>query len=68
MAQLSNTISVEISLRYALMANDVFRDRFKYIGHQSYTNVYEFQSNEDAQDFIDVLVCDHNMLDEAIMS
>lgn len=47
---------VTVSLRYALLASQIFRDQFSRDGKQTSTDVYKFKSKDLKQDFTSQLV------------
>jgi len=51
---------VEVSLRYAQGAGEVFRDSFKKQGKMTSTNVFRFKNEESTADFVESLIQDLN--------
>ena len=47
---------VTVSLRYALMAGEIFRDQFSRDGKQTSTDVYKFKSKDAKEDFTRQLI------------
>jgi len=47
---------VTVSLRYALMAGDIFRDQFSRDGKQTASDVYKFKSKDAKEDFTRQLI------------
>ena len=58
--------TVEVSLKYAKKAGDIFRDSFKNAGRMISTNVFHFKNEEDTTDFIDNLIQHLNMPEDEI--
>lgn len=54
--QLNEAHTVEISLRHAKDAADLFNDMFKKYGKQTSTNVFSFKDKDGAIDFVQMLV------------
>jgi hypothetical protein len=47
--------TVQVSLRYAQVANDIFQDQFKGLGKKEDTDTFKFKYEDDKLDFIDQL-------------
>jgi hypothetical protein len=47
---------IEVSLRYARLANDVFDDMYRRLGKKTSTNTFKMNSNDLADDFMQSLV------------
>lgn len=56
----SDYTTVEVSLKYAQDAIELFNDSFKRYGKQTSSNVFSFKKTENVADFVDIMI---NQLD-----
>lgn len=52
----SDYTTVEVSLRYARDASELFNDSFKKYGKQTSSNTFTFKDNSGIADFVDIMI------------
>lgn len=48
--------TIEVSIRYAKEAGEIFRDTFSKMGKMTSTNTFQFKNTDDAEEFSEYLV------------